>query len=209
MGRRLILSEEEKKTIQEMYGLINEQEYDSTVIDNKNPYRHKELLEFLRPYNKNLSNGEKFYLTKLAHFDTYINKEMIKSLNGKTVRLSDKLVYTLGKEYKVVSVPPSLNFIETLSSGGKLSNGALLSGSFSDPNTIGKNYDRMYIHSNGTSTLYNKEEGLEKSVKDNSKKEWIINMCNFIENEMRKIVENSPDEYWELREVNKKQTDFK
>jgi len=115
MGKRIIISESEKKNILSLYETMNGLPYESKFIENKNPFKDSKYSEILNNkifiidggIKKDLQNpevGMKFFVVKI---DELINEkdrltnELMKNFDGKTVSISNEEINPNNNLFKI------------------------------------------------------------------------------------------------------------
>ena len=204
MGR-LIISETEKKNILSLYEATNvvPPPSESVLVDNKNPFKYPEYESARRTYSSDLKDGDMFYiLTGFSKFaaEQELNKNFRKGLYNKTVRIDDN-IYTFLK----TSINESTNF----GGGGTISLGSI---------EIIKNNDSPKFSSIKAKldTTTNKFQVffVYDAASANSKSISIQSISDLYSQKYKEevtdksVVGNMPDEYFEIRKVQRQKTDF-
>jgi hypothetical protein len=227
----MILSESEKNRIKGLYGLVTEGDSapppdESILVANKNPYKYSEYESARRLYNKNLVDGDMFYIIKrldgeygyfgnLSGLYNKISLDVCKDILGKNVRLfeedkilsigndviigSDDRIRVLGFELKNtdkwlwVFEDKKCSIDEPRTHGGRLGIPTNLR-----TNTIsrGWGYTGIKVPEKFTSVIVNKIVEIKK----------ITNNLSMDKSESRIV--NIPDEYFEIRKIQREKTDF-
>jgi len=87
MGKRIIISESEKKNILSLYETtaVAPPPSESILVANKNPFKYSEYVNARKFYSPTLKDGELFF-EKNEKFNLYLEKELQKKMLGKTFR---------------------------------------------------------------------------------------------------------------------------
>ena len=87
MGRRIIISETERKNILSLYESTNvaPPPSESILIAKKNPFKDNNYVNARKFYNPSMKDGDLFFENS-NNFRTYLEDELNKKLIGKTVR---------------------------------------------------------------------------------------------------------------------------
>ena len=205
MGK-LIISETERKNILSLYESTNivPPPSESVFVANKNPFKYPEYEMARREYSGNLKDGDMFYIQKVFNNTNKIkefNEKFVKSLYNKTARVGD-VIYTflnpsiiestnLGRrgsgeyigEIKVKKNNNSPSLYRITKEFNPTTNKLIIIFDFKAGGNI---IDRLNFQS--ISDLYN--EGFEKIIPN------------------KIIIEDIPDEYFEIRKIKRQQTNF-
>jgi hypothetical protein len=93
MGKKIIITESQIETLK----VLLEREMgieESVIVANKNPFRHEEFKDARREYNSSLKNGERFYVLDKSYIKnideeiSQIKKDFLSNLKGKSLRYS-------------------------------------------------------------------------------------------------------------------------
>ena len=201
MGKRVIISESEKKNILSLYEQTKfpiPPPKNSILITNKNPYKHEEFFKARQTYSTKLKDGDMFYIVGLLP-DEYnrekimskVNDEFGKSLINKTIRdPNTNEVFTV-KEFYSGSFPKIGRF--------KLDNNNLIDMNLSS--NSGGNGVEVRITEAGDITGYYVIPKLSEYYKNNF-------LGKLFSEAEKGNVENLPDEYFEIRKILTPQSDF-
>lgn len=205
MGKRLIITESEKKQILSLYEENTNTSIpppsESVLIANKNPFRYSEFESARREYSPDLKDGELFYISKKYQYGVELekkfNQQFIKDLYNKTAKYDDVIYVFLSPyihESSSISFPYKIGDIRIEINGDYTQNyfvkrtnsrdGSFII-DFDKDNNSGL-YTKVWIPS--IQELYNKKYKEELSPKLK--------------------IENIPDEYFEIRKIQRQQTDF-
>ena len=210
----MILSESEKNRIRGLYGLVTEADAstpppdESVLVTKKNPFKYDEYKDFRQPYSKKLKEGKKFFTIADGQYDNIkkdLDEYLKKSINGKTFRASfynkssDKL-YKFGDNFDLKGVDVSWNsFTER-----ELNNSDII-------NTIFFSHNKQ-IYPKTETYLTTKTSGypayINLGYETHKFDKWMYPISNFLNQKTSEFIVNSPDEYWELREIKREKTDF-
>jgi len=207
MGQRIIISESEKNHIKNLYEAETAPPPDESVlVAKKNPFKYPEYESARRIYSSDLEDGDMFYEMDTKYYsDKREEIEKIKnlflpSLNNKTARFNDDI-------YTFLTTP-----INEFGGGGTMDIGEI---------NIKKNdesYTRMYnvfylprdktirFYYPGIKT-YSVEKFGEHALTFPKISELFSKQHDEI-NEKYKNITTLPDEYFEIRKIQRKQTDF-
>jgi len=200
MGKRVIISESEKKNILSLYEQIKfpiPPPKNSILIYKKNPYKYDELSNARQSYSTKLKDGDMFYILGLLP-DEYneekiinkMNDEFGKSLINKTIKdPTTNEVFTI-KEYYPGNYPKIGQF--------KLDNNSLISMDLIFNQGKGNNVTIKIYESIGTFYIIPK---LSEYYNDNFLDKLISNL-------EKSNIKNIPDEYFEIRKILIPQSDF-
>jgi len=191
----MILSESEKDRIKGLYGLVTEADTsapppdESVLVEKKNPFNDVKFKDFIRGYSPELKDGDLFTIFK-PDKDKILN-DINSKIYGKTIRLyfSD---YTTDKIVKIPKFTTiSFNDLYGYNYGSNKISIASLSSEQYNGDTIHvndrfKGYRPRYVHNK---RFYDLPENLLKIFID------------FIWNKL-------PDEYFEIRKIQREKTDF-
>jgi hypothetical protein len=212
MGKRIIISESEKKNILSLYETttVAPPPSESILVANKNPFKYPEFESARQVYSPELKDGDMFYILNNKNDDEKIKQEFYSSffngLRNKTVRYGDELYKFVGSFKKsndgighmiVLSIGNSnytpemvkqldnmdwsLEEMKTIKSDVKIINNQVYFVSFGNE----------WLTFPQINSLFNKEfASIEGKLK-------IYN-----------LPENLPDEYFEIRKIQRQQTDF-
>lgn len=204
MGK-LIISETEKKNILSLYEATNvvPPPSESILVANKNPFKYPEYESARHTYSSDLKDGDMFYI--LTGFNKFVteqelNKNFRKSLYNKTVRIDDD-IYTFLK----TSINESTNF----GGGGASSLGSIEimknndSPKFSSIkakfDTTTNKFNVWFVYDAATS---NSKSISIQSISDLYSQKYKEEVTD------KSVVENMPDEYFEIRKILREKTDF-
>lgn len=206
MGKRIIISESEKKNILSLYETttVAPPPSESVLVVTLNPFKYPKFESARREYSSDLKDGDMFYIqTGFNKFkmELEFNKNFRIGLYNKTAKINDD-IYTFLKS----SITESTNFgggggnnvgwIDVKKNDGspllykitaKFDNSSNKYNVLFSKNTS-SNYDNNSFSVQSISDLYTK--GFKENITDKSK------------------VEDMPDEYFEIRKVQRQQTDF-
>jgi hypothetical protein len=231
MGKRIIISESEKKNILSLYETttVAPPPSESILVVKKNPFKYPEYESARREYSKDLKDGDLFYVEN--GYDAFISKlkktfntEFINNLVGKKARWNDKIIefvnsnpkpkYPMGED---PITPPNVN--ESKNLGGSY-RGDIIGHIDIKIDDVIKPYDVSSSVSIGGNqfflSFYLNEDHKSGSAGSSgtSGTVYVINKINSINDlytkEYFKKVgpHNVPDEYFEIRQVKRQQTDF-
>lgn len=209
MGK-LIISETEKKNILSLYEATNvvPPPSESILVVNKNPFKYPEYESARRRYTSDLTNGDLFYVDKGAinyyeqKEDEYNNFEMLKpiyELKGKTLRGTDDKIYVIvnvtHSKIKSGEIKIGIEFIEK--------------GKENDKKDYNFNYS---IHFYGNTFIADPKNqallnGLNVIPKTSVDKISEI-LKNKLKNSFNLPYSEIPDEYFEIRKVQREKTDL-
>lgn len=225
----MLLSESEKNRIKSLYGFVTEAEIappdESRLIANKNPFKYEEFKDARTFYSPSMINGDRFYQIKGEKINGYLNQNMTSNLTdyyqknifrkieeqieGKTVRIpqTDK-ISTITVEYSdywgmgnvednwyQVTIDNTSENIDLLKFNIDLN----LSYIGTIKVRYQQNLDTSLLLPFGTASKYI----------PNSFKDYIKQTINTIVNGMEPFkMSNFDDHNFEIREVQRKQTDF-
>jgi hypothetical protein len=194
MGR-LIISETEKKNILSLYESTNvvPSPSESILVANKNPFNDDEYISYRKSYNKDLKNGDGFFVLDEKKYNKWVNSIAKQFLIGKTINLKSD-----SGDEKSISIP-IFNSITPNLRGGNSS----LKELFFKNNTMTFS---IYIITDGSGlgqVKYYDIKANEYYYLPQESKEKLFKIIN--ENYTWDKV---PDDFFELRKVQKKQTDF-
>ena len=208
MGK-LIISETERKNILSLYELTNNTPppSESVLVVNKNPFRYPEYVSARRIYSSDLKDGDLFYVlikNNVSYNGNLINSfdsEFVKNLIGKKARRDDKII-----EFINPIVYESKNF-----GGAGIEMGEIKI-------KIGDNIELYTVHKQ-TSRLNNKLSFIINfnPVNYDPSKNGRFNIPSINnlytdkyinEIEPKFNINNLPDEYFEIRKIQRLQTDF-
>ena len=197
MGQRLIISEEEQKHIKKLYEAeTTPPPSESVLVVNKNPFKYNEYINARKFYGSSLKDGELFF-KKTDGFNKYIQEELSKKIEGKTLRgmwnnrdvvIQINTLFVFTKDDGVVGT----QCVNSLKFNG------LIDGSeqnsinyFINPGTEITFEQTLFYRSLGDATI--------KLVNPQSFKSVIFSVSNW------NLI---PDEYFEIRQIKREQTDF-
>jgi hypothetical protein len=217
MGKRIIISESEKKNILSLYETttVAPPPSESILVVKKNPFKYPEYESARRKYSKDLKDGDLFYVENgydafISKLEKTFNTEFINNLVGKKTRWNDTIIEFVNSnpkpEYPMGEnpiTPP--NVYETKNFGG------------GKPNIIGNvnikidgiikpyNISKYFITSNMGFVLVFIPESFKDYKIDNIKS---INDLYTKEYFKKVGPQYIPDEYFEIRKIQRIQTDF-
>jgi hypothetical protein len=221
MGKRIIISESEKKNILSLYETTNvaPPPSESVLVANKNPFKYPEYESARQTYSSNLKDGDMFYEIKSKQYydESVINSfatDFIEKLNNKTLRAKN----SYGEDYIVTFYGP----IDTSKKG------------YEHDGFIGKIEIKLNEDNPQTYSVYLNKVGygvgvigssstnqkitlhFNKSEDDNMR--WSPTSYPQIDELLNKEykefvipklkIENIPDSYFEIRKIQRQQTDF-
>jgi len=225
----MILSESEKNRIKGLYGLMTEAETtltpppsESILIDKKNPFKYSQYENARKEYSKDLKNGERFYVINESKIEDDLREnirvfgnEFLKSLNGKSFREDDNI-------YKINS-----SIVSEVDSKSNFGGGGVRSIELNPINlTIndGKPIQyttRTWLNKDTSNFFDETKNSLNFSVgtlvfdlyffgqlNDHIDNQNInLSWQNFINNKLKPI-DFLKDDYFEIREIKRQETDF-
>lgn len=237
MGKRIIITEEEKKNIlslyEENYGLFKkENEFlkkyinnentnvvppsESVLVANKNPFKYSEFEKAKQEYSSVLKDGDMFYILNITKFNQYkkdiinkFNENFFNDLNNKTVRVVDEYLDGSTNDY-------TLRFVGPVKKNMGVSE-LIIGIEINDTKTIypyiinmvknNSKYDKIFFMYDTLSTI--KPAGTPSEIEIHSQKIDDLYMKKYqelVEPKLDKV--NAPDEYFEIRKIQRKQTDL-
>ena len=206
MGKRIIISESEKKNILSLYetNTATPPPSESVLIVNKNPFKYSEYESARQTYSSNLKDGDMFYMLDNFNFEFYKNNLIegfsINFLNG----LNNKTVRDIGNGYDDI-----ITFYGPL----ELENRHSLSNSLWNLGNMKLKYNdgvpkKGEVYLNFKSELSDNNFELRFNNKSFNKINELFNK-QYKESVVPKLKkENIPDEYFEIRKIQRQQTDF-
>jgi hypothetical protein len=198
MSKRLVISESEKKEILSLYEVTTPPPSESVLVAKKNPFKYPEYESARREYSSDLKDGDMFYIApNINEYHTEVFKkftnEFLNSLKNKTIKSNDNIYTFLGTSMSesVNSYDYEIGFIYIKSNDG-------------EPEF----YD--VYHNSDTSTgkelLYFKSRNGRIIISSPMLDDLFSKKYNeFKENHK---VESLPDELFEIRKIQRLQTDF-
>jgi hypothetical protein len=217
MGKRIIISESEKKNILSLYETttVAPPPSESILVVKKNPFKYPEYESARRKYSKDLKDGDLFYVENgydafISKLEKTFNTEFINNLVGKKTRWNDTIIEFVNSnpkpEYPMGDdpiTPPNVNESKNFGSNRT--------------NIIG----RIDIKIDGVIKPYNISSSVSlngtyffltfipESFKD-YKIDNIKSINDLYTKEYFKKVgpQYIPDEYFEIRKIQRIQTDF-
>ena len=207
MGKRIIISESEKNNILSLYETttVAPPPSESVLVVNKNPFKYPEFESARRTYSSDLKDGDMFYtvnyLRYIGMIESPFNSEFVNNLVNKKVRIDDRIL-----EFINPIVKESTNFGGP---GPKIGEINVKEEEEIKPYTIHlrKNYDKDNFYIN----FFPKEKTYKYSNYYSFSVESINNLYNKeYQTKVQPRIElnNVPDEYFEIRKIQRQQTDF-
>lgn len=225
----MILSESEKNRIKSLYGLQNEEETappdESVLIAIKNPFKYDEYKDARTFYNSSLKNGDRFYQIRGEEVEPYLNRNMLDDLtnyyktnifeklqeqiDGKTVRIPQKdIISTITVQYPISNYRGNVedNWYYTRinnTTGNRDLIGFDITLKLSSEGYIVVEY-RRYRDIYFLSVVKGMDYNLSNTIKDH-----VTKSINTVINGMEPFkISNFDDNNFEIREIQRKQTDF-
>jgi hypothetical protein len=215
MGQRIVISEEEKKHIKKLYEAETIPPDESTFVIKTNPFNKKEYLNARQPYSGELKNGDLYVNIDYSRLSEWVKRELSKLLVGKTIRFTqDDVIMKFGEIDNVFLYDIKDSGFKFISKHYPEKTNIILSIYFvtmNDKNfvhTIKLNYSTYGSQVEDIYGEYVKGDGREY-IKTNYQYKGSVN-------EFKKMLEilkpfnlsNLPDEYFEIRRIERKPTDF-
>ena len=216
MGKRLIISESEKKKILSLYETskkvlsISPPPSESELVIRKNPWRDSEYENARRFYSPSLKDGELFSV--IIGDDRLLSEILLKNiqklLNGKKIKEGD-VFYTFGNNINVESI----GFRDISKLGGDDS--LIKEIKIKVPNdfrgvTFWETSSLTLNLIDNTYRYWSKEKyGDEYDYTEYTAYEWIKNIIDFIKGQTNSTTLKSlPDDFFEIRKIQREKTDF-
>ena len=198
MGKRIIISESEKKNILSLYEATNVTPPPSEsvlVVKGKNPFKYPQYESARREYSNNLKDGDMFYTYNDLNYYWDSFGSMIKNqLLNKTIRISEAdVIFKISDVLRVNNYPKT-----TIELTMSMSENSVL-----NPRLIITKYDASFRSSYDKYIPY-----LKKMI------EYAQTLISEYDNFYIEKVENKtdlstvPDEYFNIHKIQRQQTDF-
>jgi len=216
MGQRIIISESERSYIRKLYESESAPPPDEyVVVAIKNPFKDDEYVSARRGYSSYLKDGDLF--TALTYKSVngldarnFILNILKEKLSGKSVRISDKIL-VFGRQIEISNIRVS-PFEKVLTSNSFIEDVTLKSYEFQsifDPYNYEVNFDLL-----DNEFWYRERKwsyGTTYTIGGMVRKKptgWSEKLITTFKDFSSKIITELPDEYFEIREIRRRQTDF-
>jgi hypothetical protein len=210
MGKRLLITEEEKNRIKSLYETTTPPPSESVLVANKNPFGYlaENIVKdkTISEYKGNLKDGDLFFVIDEPKIKKWAIDIINKNLKDKTIRLYDN-----NKEDKVITIPEfvkiGLNTYMLYAPKDKMNYCYTYA-------EISSHGDVISLSSNGEIKTYRvgrRSFPDEHITTEANLYKTDITTTNSIGNMMKPILtwKMVPDEFFEIRKVEKQKTDFK
>jgi len=202
MGR-LIISETERKNILSLYEATNvtPPPSESVLVVNKNPFKYPEFENARKTYNSELKDGDLFYIVQNYKYEkkitTEFNQNFIKDLYYKSAKYDDIIYRFISPNVNesTTSYPYGIGKIGIQVNGSDIENYSVRRARTKVENEFIIDFEK------------NNKSGLNNSI-------WIPSIQqlynkNYKEEVLPKLkIETVPDEYFEIRKIQRETTDF-
>lgn len=206
MKSKFFITEDEKKHIKKLYAVESVSSPDDfVVVEKKNPFKYNEYQSARRFYSRDLKIDDLFFVFDEKLLKDYIEEKFIENFDKKTIRYNIKgypkedEIGTFDLKYLMLVVlidqkgNPGTQCIDYV----RLTLSDLLYGIIFEP-SIGFAYLSRYEIKGKNTTVPNVYEEIEVESNDTIKNK-VSSFSNW---------NTIPDEFFEIRKVQKKQTDF-
>jgi len=223
MGKRLLITEEEKNRIKSLYETTTPPPSESVLVANKNPFKDSEYVTARRVYTPKLQNGDLFFEivneSKYREYASDQNSKMIdefvSGIIGKTFRENDE-------NYRIDDLKLSdnqvggdggskfYNFTLTNVNNNQTYNGLMTILGYLE-NTQSKSTIRFHFKEKQSNGLYY----LEPQKLNEVYSQYVITNC--IQEKLDGFyspttswlsINKIPDEYFEIRKIERQKTDY-
>jgi len=218
MGR-LIISETEKKNILSLYESTNDAPppSESVLIDSKNPFKYPEYINARKVYNSTMKDGDLFYQTKYE-FEGFVKetlfKELYDSFVDKTIRVeSDDDILKIYRE-NINPIYYNHRSNNDINIGDITFYYKINKYSFSIYYSKTKQGEKIGLTKNSYTNHLTKEYVPSETVtkeKYGAIYDALLSISSELKTKYLEIFNNPsvlPDEYFEIRKIQRQQTDF-
>ena len=210
----MILSESEKNRIRGLYGLVTEAETtpppdESVLVDKKNPFNDRNFEKARQPYRSSLKDGDLYVNIHTYKMGEFVKKQLSDLLVGKTFRMvSDDVIMKFGDINFVGLINwDKMNWLDISLNGNIGQNINIIEKIYFDE--VNDNTFLDYIEL----FTYKGNSGVNKMVGQYVKNQKRYDAGYGDMDKMDEILKpftlpNLPDEYFEIRKIQRKKTDF-
>ena len=220
MSKKLIITEEEKKRIKSLYEATILPPSESVLVANKNPFKYPEYASSRKLYSPELKNGDTFYVlikqnNIVSPYNEIINN-LIELYQEKTIRYNDKILKVSMdlNEYSTNSLDEDyFPYIAPIISGYIGGNMEYNVSYRVKPNNYEislnfptRSWDSKTQQFRDDSYYSTPSSQIESSTKPEDK--FFVSFKNDLLKNLQPLkLENLPDEYFEIRKIERQKTD--
>jgi hypothetical protein len=190
MGQRIIISESDRKHIKKLYESAPPPS-ESILVANKNPFKYDEYIDARRRYTKDLKDGDMFYQLNVNTYYRIQRKfetNFMNDLMGKTIRNTSRDLI-----YEFINFKFDYETFVTVRIDGER-----------EPSKV---KFRFIYQNSEPSKIQFKESLLSDEFDFPQLNDMFIKKYNEIVKPQLQL-NNIPDEYFEIRQIKRQQTDF-